>query len=86
MLLLEDKARSGKIEMPDDDLPEPGQYVSKVIQVKATKIGEGSSSNAVYKASLAITLVHGDHVKLFKAKHTWGAVADLGGDFDNKFE
>ncbi len=71
--------------MPDDDSPEPGQYVSKVSKLTATKIGDGSSDNAVYKARLAVTLVRAAHVKLFKARQTWGAVADLGGDFDNIF-
>jgi hypothetical protein len=85
MLLLEDKVRSGKIDAPDDGSPEPAQYVSKVVKLIATKLGEGSSDNAIYQASLAVTLVDGGHAKLFEAEETWGAVADLGGDFDNMF-
>jgi hypothetical protein len=85
MLLLGDKAMSGDIEAPDDEPPEPEHFVSDVTKVEATVIGEGSSENPRYRAVLRIELRAAKYAKVFEVGETFGAVADLGGDFDSCF-
>src|SRR5450432_1721922 len=56
MLLLEEKARNGDIEGPEDDTPQPAHFVADVTKVEATRIGEGNSENTRYRAVLRIEL------------------------------
>jgi hypothetical protein len=85
MLLLGDKAMSGDIEAPDDEPPEPEHFVSDVTKVEATSIGEGNSKNPRYRAVLRIELRAAKYAKVFEVGETFGAVADLGADFDSCF-
>jgi len=85
MLLLGEKAMSGDLDAPEDDAPEPQHYVTEVTKVEATPIGEGSSNNTRYRAVLRIALKKAKYAKLFKVGETFGAVADLGGDFGDCF-
>ena len=54
-------------------------------KVETTPIGEGSSNNTRYRAVLRIALKKAKYAKLFKVGETFGAVADLGGDFGDCF-
>ncbi len=83
MLLLDEKARQGDIEEPEDGA-EPDAFVSKVEKVEATVLGEGSSNNPIYRAILRVT-VKRSLAKHFKVGESFGAVADPGGDFDELF-
>ena len=85
MLLLEDKARSGDVDAPEDDSPTPEHFVAEVAKIDATPIGKGNANNTRYRAVLRIQLVRSQDVKLFEVGQTWGAVADINGDFDNLF-
>jgi hypothetical protein len=85
MLLLGEKAMSGDLEAPEDDTPEPEHFVTDVTKVEATPIGEGNSNNTRYRAVLRVELKKGKHAKLFELGETFGAVADLGGDFEDIF-
>ncbi len=85
MLLLGDKAMSGEIEAKDDDAPEPEHFVVDVTKVEATAIGEGNSNNQRYRAVLRVELRAAKYAKVFAVGETFGAVADLGGDFDASF-
>lgn len=85
MLLLGDKAMSGDIEAPEDDTPEPRHFVVDVTKIEATPIGEGNSGNPRYRALLRVELRLAKYAKVFTVGETFGAVADLGGDFDSIF-
>jgi hypothetical protein len=84
MLLLDEKAREGEIEEPEDG-PDPDAFVSKVEKLEATPLGEGSSSNPIYRASLRVTLKKASLAKKFRVGESFGAAADLGGDFGDLF-
>jgi len=85
MLLLGDKTMSGDIEAPDDESSEPEHFVSDVTKVEATSIGEGNAKNPRYRAVLRIELRAAKYAKVFEVGETFGAVADLGADFDSCF-
>ena len=85
MLLLGEKAMNGDIEGPEDDEPEPGQFVTDVKKIEATEIGEGNSNNPRYRAVLRVELRLAKYAKVFKVGETFGAVADPGGDFESIF-
>jgi hypothetical protein len=56
-----------------------------VKKLEASPIGDGNSNNTRYRAVLRIELAHAKHAKLFEVDESFGAVADLGGDFDDLF-
>ncbi len=85
MLLLGDKAINGELEAPEDDTLEPEHFVKDVAKVEATPIGQGNSKNTRYRAVLQIELTEAKYAELFTSGETFGAVADLGGDFEYLF-
>jgi hypothetical protein len=84
MLLLDEKAREGEIEEPEDGA-DPAAFVSKVEKIEATALGEGSSNNPIYRATLRVTVKKASLAKKFEVGESFGAVADPGGDFDELF-
>lgn len=84
MLLLGEKAMNGDIPMPDD-LAEPEHFVTNVTKVEATPIGEGNANNTLYRAVLRIELADAEYAEVFEVGESFGAVADLGGDFEDIF-
>lgn len=84
MLLLDEKAREGEIEEPEDG-PDPDAFVQKVEKIEATPLGEGSSNNPIYRATLRVTVKKASLAKKFKVGESFGAGADPGGDFDELF-
>lgn len=85
MLLFGEKAMSGDVEAPDDGAPEPDHFVANVTKLEATPIGEGDSDNPIYRALLRVDLKNAKHAELFAVGESFGAVADLGGDFEDVF-
>ena len=85
MLLFGEKAMNGDVEAPGDETPEPEHFVREVVKLDATRIGEGNSGNARYRARLRVVLKKRKFAKVFEVGETFGAVADLGGDFDESF-
>jgi hypothetical protein len=84
MLLLDEKAREGEIDPPEDG-PDPDAFVSKVEKLEATVLGDGEANNRTYRATLRVTVKRVSLAKKFSVGETFGAVADLGGDFDDLF-
>jgi hypothetical protein len=80
MLLFAEKAMNGDVEPA-----QPDQLVTHVKKLEASPIGDGNSNNTRYRAVLRIELAHAKHAKLFEVDESFGAVADLGGDFDDLF-
>lgn len=86
MLLFGEKAMSGDVELPEDgDEPAPEHLVTDVTKLEATPIGEGDSKNTRYRALLRIDVKKPKHTKLFTVGETFGAAADVGGDFEDIF-
>lgn len=86
MLLIDEKARNGDVSPVDEDAIEPNQFVSRVEKVEATVLGRGDSRNPYYRAVLVVELKEPEHAAVFEEGQSFGAVADLGGDFDNLFD
>jgi|GEM_PF-6031682 len=85
MLLLGQKAMDGDLEGPEDDSPTPEDFVAAVTKIEASPIGAGNSKNTRYRAVLTVTLTKAKYAKLFTVGESFGAVADLGGDFEDSF-
>jgi hypothetical protein len=81
----DEKARAGDVRPPESGPPTPEGFVENVTKLEATSIGEGDSSNPIYRALLRVDLTNAKHAKLFRVGESFGAVADLGGDFDELF-
>lgn len=84
MLLLGEKAMEGEVE-PQDDLPEPEQFVTDVRKIEASPIGAGNSGNQRYRAVLEIDVATSELAEIFSVGESFDAVADLGGDFEDMF-
>jgi hypothetical protein len=85
ILLLDEKGRSGDIAPPDDEDPTPEQFVEAVELVSAEQIGKSSNDDPRYRAVLNVTLTEDGYAEAFEVDESWGAAADLGGDFEDCF-
>lgn len=85
-LLLGEKGMDGELEPLDLDAGDgPETLVTAVEVIAAANIGDGDSFNAIYRATLRITLAKAEHARHFAVGESFRAVADIGNDFFDFF-
>lgn len=86
ILLLDEKGRSGDVSPPsDDEPPSPEDFVASVKVASAEPIGTDVNDRPRFRAILDVTVTKKKYADAFEVDETWGAAADVGGDFDDCF-